>query len=255
MKKTICLLVLSSCSLWILAQTSDIIRSSRPGQSFTPYSVGENVFQIQSGVNFNGFDETNSNVDGNGAFLVALVRYGITETIEVRSEFQFNRDQTNMGTDKEVLDGFSAWNIGMRFNVLNPEDVTKPALGFQVDLSINAVSSDFNADRVAPRLLLLHSQALNPWLGLTTNWGVAWNGNDEIPRGFYTLAFTFALSDKWSVLAENYGEIENSDFDTRFDTGLAYLVNNDLQLDLGMGYGKNDKVSDYFIDAGVSIRF
>jgi len=121
MKKTICLLVLSTCSLWILAQTSDIIRSSRPGQSFTPYSVGKNVFQIQSGVNFNGFDETNSNEDGNGVFFVALARYGITETIEIRSEFQFNRDQTNMGADKEVLDGFSGWNIGMRFNVLNPE--------------------------------------------------------------------------------------------------------------------------------------
>jgi len=255
MNKGFCLLILSTCSLWTPAQTSEVIRSSRPGQSFTPFSVGKNVFQIQSGVNFNGFDETNSNEDGNGVFFVALARYGITETIEIRSEFQFNRDQTNMGADKEVLDGFSAWNIGMRFNVLNPEDVSKPALGFQVDLSINSISSDFNPDHITPRILLLHSQALNPWLGLTTNWGVAWNGNDATPRGFYTVAFTFAVGDKWAVLAENYGEIEDSDFDTQFDTGLAYLVNNDLQLDLGMGYGKNDEATDYFVDAGISIRF
>lgn len=69
------------------------------------------------------------------------------------------------------------------------------------------------------------------------------------------MAFTFAVGDKWAVLAENYGEIEDSDFDTQFDTGLAYLVNNDLQLDLGMGYGKNDEATDYFVDAGISIRF
>ncbi len=255
MKKTFCLLVLSTCTLYIFAQTSEAIRSSRPGQSFTPYSVGKNAFQIQSGMNFNGFDETNSKVDGNGVFFVALARYGITETIEIRSEFQFNRDQVNTGPDKEVLEGFSGWNIGMRFNVLNPEDGTKPALGFQVDLSINAVSEDFNPDHIAPKLLLLHSQALSPWLGLNTNWGVAWNGNDTTPRGFYTVAFTFALGDKWAVLAENYGAVENSDFDTRFDTGMSYLVNKDLQLDLGMGYGKNDGISDYFVDAGVSVRF
>ncbi len=111
MNKGFCLLILSTCSLWTPAQTSEVIRSSRPGQSFTPFSVGKNVFQIQSGVNFNGFDETNSNEDGNGVFFVALARYGITETIEIRSEFQFNRDQTNMGADKEVLDGFSAGTL------------------------------------------------------------------------------------------------------------------------------------------------
>lgn len=254
MKSVTYLIVLSSCSLGLLAQSSDIIRSSRPGQSFTPYTVGEDAFQIQSGINFNGFDDSGSD-DGDGFFFIALGRYGISETIEVRTEFQINRDQVMSAGEKETFNGLSAWTIGVRFNILNPDDATKPALGFQFDLNTNAASSDFKSEYIAPKIILLHSQALNPWLGLTTNWGVAWNGNDEIPRGFYTLAFTFALSDKWAVLAENYGEVEDSDFDTRFDTGLAYLVNNDLQLDLGMGYGKNDNASDYFIDAGVSIRF
>jgi hypothetical protein len=255
MNQVIFLFFLAICSFPTLAQTSEVIRSSRPGQSFTPYSVGKNVFQIQSGINFNGFNETNSSTDGNGIFFAALARFGITETIEVRSEFLISRDELQTGNEKEVLKGLSAWNIGIRFNILNPDEATKPALGFQADLSINAVSSDFKSDHIAPKLLLLHSQALNPWLGLTTNWGVAWSGFDATPRGFYTFALTFALGDKWALLAENYGEVESGDFDSWFDAGLAYLVNNDLQLDFGMGYGENDATSDYFVDAGVSIRF
>ena len=248
------LVILFSSPLWIFGQSSEIIRSSRPGQSFTPYTVGHNVFQIQSGVNYNGFDE-DSNVDGNGLFFIALGRYGITETIEIRTEFQFNRDQVMTGGEKETFTGLSAWTIGIRFNMLNPEDATKPALGFQFDLNTNAASSDFKSEHIAPKVILLHSQALSSKLGLTTNWGVAWNGNDASPRGFYTVAFTYALDDQWALLLENYGEIEDSDFDTRFDTGLAYLLNSNLQLDLGFGYGKNNGASDYFGDAGVSVRF
>lgn len=254
MKQILCLLLLFSCSAAVLAQSSDLIRSSRPGQSFTPYTVGKGTFQIQSGINFNGFEES-ATTDGNGLFFIALGRYGISETIEVRTEFQINRDKVVTAGEDEVFSGLSAWSIGMRFNILNPEDVKKPALGFQFDLNLNAASSDFKSEYIAPKIILLHSQALSAKLGLTTNWGVAWNGNNASPRGFYTLAFTYALNDQWALLLENYGEVADSDFDTRFDTGIAYLLNNDLQLDLGAGYGKNDGASDYFIDAGVSVRF
>ena len=254
MKKISALLYLASFSVTTLAQTSELIRSSRPGQSFTPFSVGKNVFQIQTGINFNGFDE-NSNVDGNGAFLVALGRYGISETVEIRTEFQVNRDKMMTEGENVTRNGLSAWTIGVRFNVLNPEQATKPALGFQFDLNTNAASSDFKSKYIAPKVLLLHSQALSSKWGLTTNWGVAWNGNDASPRGFYTVAFTYALNDQWALLLENYGEVENSDFDTRFDTGLAYLLNGNVQLDCGFGYGTNDGASDYFGDAGVSVRF
>ena len=145
--------------------------------------------------------------------------------------------------------------VGMRFNILNPEDPKKPALGFQFDLNLNVASEDFKSDYIAPKLLLLHSQALSNRLGLTTNWGILWNGNDATPRGLYTFALTYALDDSWSLLLENYGELEDGDFDTRFDTGVGYLLSNDIQLDLGAGYGKNDGTSDYFVDLGVSARF
>ena len=92
----------------VVAQTSEIIRSSRPGQSFTPYTVGSGVFQIQSGLNINGF-EASAEEDGNGLFLAALGRYGISETIEVRSEFQFANNKVTFRDQEETFNGLSAW--------------------------------------------------------------------------------------------------------------------------------------------------
>jgi hypothetical protein len=254
MRSLLFLLCLCSSSPWLFGQTSEVIRSSRPGQSFTPYTVGNSVLQIQSGLNINGFDES-VETDGDGLLFVTLGRFGITETIEVRTEFQLAHDELTLQDMKTTSSGLSAWSIGMRFNILDPEDTRKPALGFQFDLNLNVASEDYKADYISPKLLLLHSQSLSSRLGLTTNWGVIWNGNDASPRGLYTFALTYALDDKWSLLLENYGEVEDGDFDSRFDTGIGYLLNNDLQLDLGAGYGKNDGVSDYFLDFGVSARF
>ena len=238
----------------VQAQTSEVLRSSRPGQSFTPYTVGKNVFQIQSGLDINGFDDDGV-IDGSGVFFVLLGRYGITETIEVRTDFQLNNDRITSPDGKERTNGLSAWNIGMRFNILNPDNAKSPALGFQFDLNLNASGEDYKSEYIAPKLLLLHSQNLSNRLGLTTNWGVGWNGNSASPRGLYTLAFTYAIGTKWALLLENYGEVENGDYDTRFDTGIGYLLNNDVQLDVGAGYGHNDGIRDYFAEIGASIRF
>lgn len=148
----------------------------------------------------------------------------------------------------------SAWNVGVRANILNNAGTCKPSLGLQADARINAVSDDFEADNIAPRLLLLHGQRLNDWLSLTTNWGVAWNGNNSNTRSFYTLAFFFPLAPKWSGFVENYGEVVQGDCDTRFDTGISYLTNYDLAFDASVGYGKNDGLANVFIDFGVSFR-
>ena len=254
MRSVLFLLCLCSSSPWLFGQTSEIIRSSRPGQSFTPYTVGNGVFQIQSGLNINDSEESGG-ADRYGFFFVTLGRFGITETIEVRTELQLARDRVAFQDVHAITSGLSAWSIGMRFNILDPEDTRKPALGFQFDLNLNVASEDYKSEYISPKLLLLHSQSLSSRLGLTTNWGVIWNGNDAIPRGLYTLALTYAINDKWSLLLENYGEVEDGGFDSRFDTGIGYLLNSDLQLDLGAGYGKNDGIRDYFLDVGVSARF
>lgn len=236
------------------AQYNETIRTARPGQSFGPFSTGKNIFQIQSGFNFSSANQDVIANEFDGFNYLLSLRYGITETIEIRSAFQFNRDKFTNPGNENTLSGLSVWNVGIRANILNNAGTKKPSLAFQADARINAVSDDFKANDIAPRFQLLHSQPINDWLDLTTNWGLGWNGTDTRPRGFYTFALSFPLAGKWGGFVENYGEIVRGDYDTRFDAGISYLANNDLVFDASFGYGKNDGVKDHFIDFGISFR-
>jgi len=116
------------------------------------------------------------------------------------------------------------------------------------------LSEDYKIDNLAPRFIIVTGQKLSETFTLTTNWGGSWNGNNSMGTGFYIINLSFPIVGQLGGFVENYGDVNDGDFDTRFDAGFAYLVNNDLQLDLLGGLGKNDGFSDYFVSVGVSWR-
>jgi hypothetical protein len=91
-------------------------------------------------------------------------------------------------------------------------------------------------------------------MSIASNWILSYNGNDANPTGKYVLNFGFPIYQKLSGFIESYGQINNNIFQTRFDTGFAYLVNNNFQLDISSGFGNNQNVTDYFISTGISWR-
>ena len=99
------------------------------------------------------------------------------------------------------------------------------------------------------------TQKLGEKVGLVTNLGIGWSGNgDNNPSGLYAVNLNTSLSKRISVFVENYGAIQDQELDTRFDTGLGYLINSNFQLDTSIGYGKNHGIEDFFIDFGFSWR-
>ena len=149
--------------------------------------------------------------------------------------------------------GLSTWSVGIRYNIISGEGY-KPSFGVQTDINLNWVGEDFKSEDIAPIITLLHTQQLSKTFALTTNWSLSWNGNDNSTAGNYVLNISFPLSDKLGSFIENYGTLSNGSITHRWDTGLGYLINNNLMLDCSAGYGKNDGLSDWFIDAGVSWR-
>ena len=236
------------------AQYSETIQTSRPGQAFVPFSVGQHMFQVQSGLTYSGFDDSDNNRDGNSTDFNALLRYGLLEDFEIRTAFNINSSTTNLenGSDSD-LGGLSAMSIGVRYNIISGEG-NKPSFGFQTDLGLNWVDEDFNPEDIAPKITLIHSQNLSEKIGLTTNWALSWDGNDNATTGNYVINIAFPLGDKLGGFIENYGSIDNGKITHRWDTGLGYLINNNLLIDCSIGYGKNDGLSDWFVDAGISWR-
>ncbi|MEM7110167.1 MAG: transporter [Bacteroidota bacterium] len=236
------------------AQYSETIRTARPGQAVGPFTTGKYVFQVQSGVTYSEFDDNDLNVEGHSTDFFNVLRYGLLEDFELRATFNFNSSTTDFDDNISAeLGGLSLLNLSVRYNIVSGEGY-KPSFGFQTDVALNVVDEDYNAEDLAPRIMLIHSQNISKTFGLTTNWSLNWNGNDNSTSGNYVINISFPLSDRLGSFIENYGTISNGNLTTRWDTGLGYFLNNDLMLDCSAGYGKNDGLSDWFIDAGISWR-
>ncbi len=253
MKKFLCI-ILIFISDHAIAQYNVTIRSARPGQAFGPFTTGKKIFQIQTGVNFNQFKVSDMTTDGTGFNYLMSLRYGITETIEVRSAFKINYDKSTTQGEEIKASGLSAMVVGIRFNILDNAGTYKPSLGFQANINLNVLSDDFNPGYPLPAMLLLHNQKLADWLIMTTNWGIFWSGDEVAAKGLYTINLSFPISKRVGGFIENYGFLSNRNIDTFFDTGVDYLITNDLLVDLSIGYSKNNGIDEYFIDFGVSWR-
>jgi len=245
--------VLSLSTISCFGQSSETIRTARPGQAVGPFTTGQYVFQIQSGYTYGNFEDMDQS--GNNGEFTNMLRFGLLENFEIRSTLRVRSDRIeNSDGQTSEFGGISFWNVGIRYNILDSDGTYKPSLGFQTDLKLTAVNKAYRADKVAPRLMLIHGQKISDVFSLTTNWGVSWNGNDNQPTGSYVINISFPLTSKISGFIENYGQIASGNFENRWDTGLGYLLNNDFQLDISGGYGKNDQLKDWFIDAGLSWR-
>ncbi len=252
------LLFLLILPLWSEAQFAETIRTGRPGASIGPYTVGKNVFQVQSGVNFARFDHDFSK--SNAYRVDAVLRYGVTERIEISGVAAMSRiSQSIENFSTSDQQGLSAAQIGVRFNLLNGKGEGL-SMGIQSRLKLNVLSEDFEQDRLANTTILILGHPLGNRLSLTANLGFTTPGDPASDpyggklTGLYTLNLSAALNRKISVFVENFGTLRQEQWNTQFDTGLGYLVTPDLQLDTSIGYGNNHGVQDVFIDFGFSWR-
>lgn len=234
-------------------QYNETIRSGRPGQSIGPFTVGKGILQIQSGIDFFGMENKDVGYSGNGYVYNTVVRYGIFERLEISGLFDYKNEVFKSSGSETEATGLSAFDLGGRYHLYEGSGAI-PALGFQMRLRLPLLTGDYKVDNIAPRFALVTGQKLSDVFTLTTNWGGSWSGNNSVGTAFYVVNISFPIAGKWGGFVENYGDVTDGDYDSRFDAGVAYLSNNDLQLDLLGGLGKNDGVSDYFVSLGFSWR-
>lgn len=253
MIKQLSFLFLISSSFSAYSQFNETIRSGRPGQSIGPFTVGKSILQIQSGVDYFHYKNDADQFKGGGFLSNNVIRFGLTETFEISTQLEYKIEEVTSSDVKTRLNGLSAVDIGMRYHIYSGKGLA-PSVGFQIRWRLPRVNGDYEIDQWAPRFIVVTNQSLSEKLSLTTNWGASWNGNDGTPTGHYTINLFYSISDQFGAFIENYGSVIKSDFNTYLDGGFAYLVTNDLQLDLLAGYGSNNGLKEYFISAGISAR-
>ncbi|MEL7221740.1 MAG: transporter [Bacteroidota bacterium] len=257
---TIIALILSSTIA--LAQESAPFTTSRPGQAFTPLTMGKGGLQVQSGFRIG---ENYSTVTDFGRRLfysasfgnTTTVRYGISEKVEIRAEADWSRNYENLfdGPERRFGDSFQRVSIGSRILLVN-DDEKSQYFSVQPRLDLPIV----DVENVGMQILLAYSKSVFSTATFTTN--VSWTGGTAYYVGNqwdYALNLGFSITDNLSGFVENYGTLIADQLFLSFDTGLALMVSPNLQLDLSGGFGQIEGVltlsaRQWFVDTGVSWR-
>lgn len=261
------------------AQFSETIQSGRPGQSIVANTVGKGILQFQQGGVFSqsktpGITLVNGMIGmhrpgylyQNRFTTENVIRYGVTERIELNAAVNYDWD--NHFGDKDILvlgvDGgyLSTFDIGGRINISQQENVL-PTMAVQARLGMGQTyhESDFELNDI--EITAAFAWQLGANHGLTVNLVPIFSINGFDDRYNYSVAYTWSFAQDWSLFVENYGGYTASDqidsfFSTYFDGGFAWVLNDNIQLDVLGGYGKNEiyfnEVQSFFVSAGVSWR-
>lgn len=251
-------LLTTTLSNAVMAQESEQIQSDRPGQANSANTVGAKNLQFQMGFNHNN-DMFYGGVAGTFGTRTnsfsPLFRIGLFQKTEIGLAYNYASSKNYLNDDQiGEAQHNGSYSFSIRQNVLNGKnnlgllagyssDFTKNFRGnIPFDLVFQALSSHSLSDRFGLSTNLIYNVNVNPTLATSQNIG-------------YVLNLGYSVTDKIGVFIENYEQFGEA-WRPLFDGGMAYLINNDFQLDISAGYGpKNDTQSSYFIDFGLSYRF
>lgn len=249
MRFALALSVLLAAATALAQEQREPINPDRPGIADGSQSVGRGVFQVELG------GERDHFVDGDVHALSTplLLRYGITEPLELRVE--------GNGYNRVTAPGFrtSGWapvSIGFKYHFLD-----KPSLGiigryFPVSGSGEFKSEHPSADlRLAGDVDLTEKWSLNPNVGVATQD----DGDGRFTSALAALTLQYNFTKKFNVFVDGglqSPEERGGSASLILDTGAAWIVGNDLQLDVEAGWGaRGQSPPNVFIGAGISRRF
>lgn len=249
--KNILLLIIFFLSHGLKAQFTESISTSRPGASFTPFTTGSNIFQLQTGFIYDTDKNNTSNYSKKGLNYALLVRYGISEVFEVRSSILLRNDKETTSGIESSYGGLALWDIGFRWNVIDGTE-SGTSFGIQSEFRIDVGPVEYKPERqFANRTIALFTTPITNWLSFTTNLGITWYDGVNT-NGLYTLNLGFPLSPKIGGFIEMFGTFNSNNFGKSFDTGIGYLANDNLLFDFSLGFV--DRIQTNFFDLGLSWR-
>lgn len=262
------------------SQYTDVINSNRPGLSVSAYAVGTNVLQAEFGVGFEQQDHSRLATESNIFGADLSLRYGLFfETLEINYEGTFDhQNQTYLNNGVEITNSdFSRNRLGLKYLIYDPfknSENNKPNLyswrannKFRLKNLIPAISVYVGAnfvfgdnpyyrgeDVVSPRVMLATQSRVTPRLVLISNIAYDRVGTD-FPEWNYTLSLSHALRNpKWSVFVENQGIKSDRYSDALLRSGVAHLLDKNMQVDLNFGASFKDTPSRFFGAMGMSYR-
>lgn len=253
-----CLPALMAPAAW--ASENDEIVTDRPDFVESSNVVGKHHFQIET--SFVGERNNANGVKDRSYTTPTLLRYGISDTLELRLETNGRIVQkTTSGAGSVTARGYSDMSLGVKWHAADAEG-GRPSIGWLLHADLDSGSASFRGDGVHPSLRVAAEWELPNELSLGVMPGIVYDRNAAGER-FVGGMFGIVLGKAWNerlrsfvelalpqiARANNGGSLANVDF------GAAYLLSNNWQIDTGLSRGLNKNTPDLAWTVGLSARF
>jgi hypothetical protein len=259
------------------AQYTDVINSNRPGESQSAFSVGQTVFQAESGVFFNKEENAVTTAESNNFGVDLALRYGaFFEQLEFNIEMKYLWDQRNFGVPITNKRDFKELVVGAKYLIYDPyknyeekinilswkanhkfkwrQFIPAVAIYGGANLNFNSVYFPENESVISPKLMLITQNQFSGGYVLVLNIIADRIGSETDSYG-YVATFTKGFNEKWSGFLETQGFKSDLSSDYILRAGAAYLLKDNIQIDASVGGNFKDDPSFFGAAVGLSWRF
>ncbi len=100
----------------------------------------------------------------------------------------------------------------------------------------------------------------NDWvIDASMRYGAATEEEDRFNQWAPSIVLRVPVHEQWNIHAEYFGSFTENRADNRnpqyFSPGVHYLISNDCEIGIRVGWGLNDDAADFFSNVGVGYRF
>ena len=251
------------------------ISTDRPDRTESTETVEKNKFQIEAGIEFGSIKNKNSELlleNGNSVTgdvklgtLTApttLLRYGLTDKVELRLGIDFDAQYFRIGDIDSLSNNsklsLNAPQLGAKFSLYKGEG-WKPDFAIITKVTLPDIGGEGKKeDHIIPELNFAFSNEINNTLSLGYNIGLTSDYKFNLTDLFYSASLGINLNEKTGAFIEVFGntpEAKFKDFNNSVDGGFTYLIKKNFQVDIYGGLGFTTEADDFFLGTGFGYRF
>ncbi|WP_456441109.1 transporter [Psychroserpens sp.] len=256
-----CLMILC-CSGCLCAQNDDSIEiasqsliTDRPDATESPTTIAPGFIQIETGGFYESFEDNNIKSES-FTYNTTLVRLGLLDNLELRIGWDFVEGRTTINGNKldDVTSGFNPLLFGTKISI-SDEKGWMPEIGFLGHLYLPfTASQDYRPETTGVDFRFSFAHTLSEKSSIGYNIGAKWLDGSPEAAYIYTLSYGYSVTDKIGAYIELYGDFpEDNKAIHLWNTGLTYLLSNNVQLDATVGSGITEG-QDILLSAGVSFK-
>lgn len=243
--------------------SDDRIVTDRPDAVESSDVVGKGRFQIETSVDYER--DSRAGVKTRTLTTPTLFRLGVSDSIELRLETDGRvRERTDTGGTSETQRGWADTAIGFVWHMQDFDEKTRaPSIGWLVRADLATGSNGFRSGGVRPSVRIVFEWELPADFSLGVMPGVIYDRDpatgERYTAGILAAGLGKELNDRTRVFGElaatQIARQEHGGTIVTFNTGVAWLLTRNAQLDFSVRLGLNSRSPDSAVAAGVSVRF